>query len=52
LTCADPLVLSRFVDGILLVVEEHRTTTEQLQKTVELLKDWPVIGTIVNKVTS
>jgi non-specific protein-tyrosine kinase len=51
LTSADPLVLSRFVDGILLVVEEGRTRTDQLQKTVELLKDRPIIGTIINKVT-
>jgi non-specific protein-tyrosine kinase len=49
LTSADPLVLSRFVDGILLVVEEERTTTEDLKKATELLKDKPVIGTVINK---
>ena len=45
----DSLVLSRYVDGILLVVEEKRTTTEQIRKAMELLKDKPVIGSIINK---
>jgi non-specific protein-tyrosine kinase len=52
LTSADPLVLTRFVDGILLVVEEEKTTTEDLKKVMELLKDKPVIGTVMNKVKS
>jgi non-specific protein-tyrosine kinase len=49
LSCADPLVLSRYVDGILLVLEEERTTVEDLKKTMELLKDKPVFGTLLNK---
>ena len=49
LSCADPLVLTRYVDGILLVVEEERTTAEELQKTMELLKDKPVFGSLLNK---
>jgi len=49
LTSADPLVLARFVDGILLVVEEEKTTTEDLKKVMELLKDKPLIGTVMNK---
>jgi len=49
LTSADPLILTRFVDGILLVVEEERTTTEDLKEVTELLKDKPVIGTVMNK---
>jgi len=49
LTSADPLVLSRYVDGILLVVEHEKTTAEQLKKSTELLKDKPVFGTILNK---
>jgi non-specific protein-tyrosine kinase len=52
LTSADPLVLTRFVDGILLVVEEEKTTTEDLKKVRELLKDKPIIGTIMNKTKS
>ena len=49
LTSADPLVLTRFVDGILLVVEEEKTTAEDLKKVTELLADKPVIGTVMNK---
>jgi non-specific protein-tyrosine kinase len=49
LNCADPLVLSRYVDGILFVVEYEKTTTAQLGKAMELLKDKPLLGTVVNK---
>jgi non-specific protein-tyrosine kinase len=52
LTSADPLVLTRYVDGIILVVEEEKTTTEELKKATELVKDKPVIGTIINKAKS
>ena len=52
LTSADPLVLTRYVDGILLVVEEEKTTTEDLEKVAELLKDKPIIGTVMNKTKS
>ncbi len=46
----DSLVLAKYVDGILLVVEEKRTTTDQIKKVMELLKDKPVIGSIINKI--
>lgn len=49
LSCADPLVLSRYVDGILLIVEQEKTTANELKKSIELLKDKPVIGTVMNK---
>ena len=49
LSSADPLILTRYVDGILLVVEEEKTTALALQKTMELLKDKPVFGTVLNK---
>jgi len=49
LNCADPLVLTRYVDGILLVVEEEKTTTDEIQKVMELLKGKPVFGTLLNK---
>ena len=45
----DSLVMTKYVDGILLVVEEMRTTAEQIKKVMELLKDKPVIGSIINK---
>ncbi len=49
LACADPLVLSRYVDGILFVVEHEKTTTTQLKQSMELLKDKPLLGTVFNK---
>ncbi len=49
LSCADPLVLTRYVDGILLVVEDEKTTEDDLKQTMELLKDKPVFGTLLNK---
>jgi non-specific protein-tyrosine kinase len=49
LSCADPLVLSRYADGILLIVEQERTTETELQKALELLKEKPVFGTVLNK---
>jgi len=49
LNCADPLILSQYVDGILLIVEHERTTEAQLQKAMELLKEKPVLGTVLNK---
>jgi capsular exopolysaccharide synthesis family protein len=52
LASADPLVLTRFVDGILLVVEEEKTTTNDIKKAMELIKDKPVIGTVMNKARS
>ena len=45
----DSLVMTKYVDGILLVVEEKRTSTDQIKKVMELLKDKPVIGSIINK---
>jgi protein-tyrosine kinase len=46
----DSLILTRYVDGILLVVEEKRTSTEQIKKVMELLNDKPVIGSVINKI--
>ena len=49
LTCSDPMVLSRFVDGILLVVESEKTAADDLKRAMELLRDKPVLGTLLNK---
>lgn len=46
---ADPLVFSRFVDAVLLVVEAERTSSKELEKAFELLKDQTIIGTVLNK---
>jgi protein-tyrosine kinase len=49
LSFADPLVFSKYVDGILLVVEAEKTTKKEIARVMELLKDKPVIGVIYNK---
>ncbi len=51
LSSADALVFSRFVDGILVVVEAERTSRKDFRRALELLKDKPVLGTILNKAT-
>ena len=50
LNSADPLIFSRFVDGILLVVEAEKTPYQDIQKAVGMLKERLIIGTILNKV--
>ena len=49
LLSSDPLVFSRFVDGILLVVEAEKTSPNDLKRVMELLKDDVIIGTVMNK---
>jgi non-specific protein-tyrosine kinase len=49
LACADPLVMSRFVDAVLLVVECERTSARDLERALELLKDSKIVGTVFNK---
>ena len=50
LKISDPLAFSRFVDGVLLVVENKRTSNSDILKVMELLKDRVILGTILNKV--
>jgi protein-tyrosine kinase len=50
LTSADPLVLARYIDGIIIVVEAEKTKKNDMIRMTELLKDRPIIGTIFNKV--
>lgn len=47
----DSLVLSPFVDAVLLVVEDGKTTRDDLQHAIHLLGNLPVIGTVLNKGT-
>jgi protein-tyrosine kinase len=48
--CADPLIFSEYVDGILLVAEAYQTTVEQLHKAMELLEGKNILGAVLNKV--
>jgi protein-tyrosine kinase len=50
LTSADPLVLARYIDGIIMVVEAEKTKKNDIVRMTELLKDRPILGTIFNKV--
>jgi non-specific protein-tyrosine kinase len=45
----DSLAYSKYIDGILIVVEVERTTPAQLKRAMEFLKGSPVIGTVMNK---
>ena len=49
LTCADSLVFSRYLDGVLLVVEAERTTPADLKRVMELMKNTNILGTVMNK---
>lgn len=46
---ADAMILSKYVDGVLLVAEEESTSEEDLRSVVALLKDSTIFGTILNK---
>ena len=46
---ADPVVLSRFADGILFVSEEEKTSRDDIKRALELLNGRPVFGTVLNK---
>ena len=49
LSFADTLIFSSMVDGILLVVEAEKTLAADIEKTMGLLRDKPLIGTVFNK---
>lgn len=49
LSVPDSMVFSSYVDGVVLVVEAGRTSTEQIRRSVDLLKDRPLLGTVLNK---
>jgi len=50
LKISDPLAFSRFVDGILLIVEAKKSSESDVKKVMELLKDRVILGTVLNKV--
>jgi protein-tyrosine kinase len=45
----DAMILSRYVDGVLPVVEVGNTPADKLKKMMELLKETRVLGTVMNK---
>jgi non-specific protein-tyrosine kinase len=50
LSSADALAFSRFVDGILVVVEAEKTKRADLVRALELLRERPVLGAALNRV--
>lgn len=49
LGAADSLILSRYVDGVIMVAAHGDTQGEDLYKAMELLKETNVLGTVLNK---
>lgn len=47
----DPLVITKLIDGILLVVEAEKTTPNDLKKAIKLLEGKPILGAVYNKST-
>jgi Mrp family chromosome partitioning ATPase len=45
----DALGFAPLVDAVLLVIAEGRTRIEDVQRCLELLKDRPVVGTVLNR---
>lgn len=50
LNFADALAFAPLVDGIILVVEANRTSREDLAQCLEMLKNFKVLGFVLNKV--
>lgn len=49
LSNADPFVLSKYVDAVLLVVENEKTGIKDLHRMIDMLKDNKIVGTVLNK---
>ena len=45
----DALAFSPYVDAVLLVLEEGKTTEDELKQTMDILKPFNVIGSVLNK---
>uniref|UniRef100_A0A7V6A3E1 Exopolysaccharide biosynthesis protein n=1 Tax=Desulfobacca acetoxidans TaxID=60893 RepID=A0A7V6A3E1_9BACT len=50
LSYADPLAFAPFVDGIILVVQMGKTSRDDIEKCVQVFKNFPVLGTVLNKI--
>ena len=49
---SDALYLSRFADGVIIVVRSQETKEEDLKRSLELLHDRHILGTVLNGVRS
>jgi non-specific protein-tyrosine kinase len=46
---SDPILLSKYVDGVLMVVEVEKTTSEQVIRLRRLFQNTTLLGAVVNK---
>jgi len=51
LVTADPIALGSAMDGVLLVVQEGRTSQKAAKQALSLMKGWNVLGVIFNNVS-
>jgi capsular exopolysaccharide synthesis family protein len=49
LSGADTLALSTYMDATILLVEEHKTRKDDIERAIDLLKDSNLIGIVLNK---
>lgn len=49
LSMPDSLVFARYVDAILLVVEANKTKQEEIQESIDILKEQNILGLVLNK---
>ncbi len=49
LACADPIQLARFVENVLFVVQEEKTSAEDIRQAMKLLSDSHMVGMILNR---
>ena len=52
LSYADALAFAPLVDGIIIVVEAGKTSREDIDRCLRMLKEFPVLGFVLNKVDS
>jgi len=45
----DAVIIGRRVDGVLVVIEDGRTTAKQARDTIRVLQPTPLIGTVLNR---
>ena len=49
LNIPDSLLFSAYVDAVILVVEAHKTSQDQIKQSLDLLKDKNILGVVLNK---
>ncbi|MET0107538.1 MAG: CpsD/CapB family tyrosine-protein kinase [Candidatus Thiodiazotropha sp.] len=49
LSCDDVIAFLPYVDSVMMVIEDGRTTKEELRKSYELIENTNIVGTVLNK---